>query len=95
MVKQITFSFPIEEFESIQKDWIKEVLNENQPPTKEEEELITRKETAQLLGISLPTLNEYSKDGIIPAYRLGSRVRYKKNEVLEALISFQKYQRRG
>ena len=95
MQESISINIPLTEFESIQKKWIAEVLQENQSPPKEEEELITRKETAQLLGISLPTLNEYSKDGIIPAYRIGSRVRYKKNEVLEALVSFQKYQRRG
>lgn len=48
-------------------------------------EYITRKETARLLGISLPTLNDWSKRGIIPSYRIQSRVRYKKNEVLESL----------
>jgi excisionase family DNA binding protein len=48
-------------------------------------EYITRKETARLLGISLPTLNDWSKRGVIPSYRIESRVRYKKNEVLESL----------
>lgn len=45
------------------------------------EEYITRKETAKRCKISLPTLNEYTKLGIIPAYRFGSRVLYKAAEV--------------
>ncbi len=48
-------------------------------------EYITRKETSQILGISLPTLNEYTKRGLIPSFRIGSRVRYKKDEVLKSL----------
>lgn len=48
-------------------------------------ELITRKETAKLLGITLVTLSEWQKSGKIPAYRIGTRVRYKRAEVLNAL----------
>ena len=48
-------------------------------------EYITRKETARILGVSLPTLNDWSKRGIIPSYRISSRVRYKKEDVLNSL----------
>ena len=48
-------------------------------------EFITRKKTAELLGISLPTLWAWTRDGKIPAYRIGTRVRYKKSEVLNSL----------
>lgn len=92
--EQILFTIPLKEFETIQKAWFLDVLKSTEIPREKEEQLITRKETAQLLGISLPTLNEYSKKGIIPAYYLGSRVRYKKSEILDALVSFQKYRRR-
>jgi len=46
---------------------------------------LTRSEVAGRLNISLPTLNEYTKKGFIPAYRLGSRVLYKESEVESAL----------
>ena len=49
------------------------------------EELLTRKGTAKVLGISLHTLNEFTKSGKIPAYRIGTRVRYKVNEVFQSL----------
>lgn len=53
------------------------------PETKSE--YITRKEAAKFLGISLPTLNHWSKAGIITSYRIGTRVRYKKAEVENSL----------
>jgi excisionase family DNA binding protein len=48
-------------------------------------EYISRKESARILGITLPTLNDWSKRGIIPSYRIESRVRYKKAEVEDSL----------
>lgn len=52
-----------------------------------EPEFITRKETATILGISLPTLNEWTKSGIVPAHRIGTRVRYIKSDVFASLKS--------
>lgn len=57
--------------------------------TPETNELISRKQAAKLLGISLPTLHEYTKRGLIPAYRIGSQIRFKKGEVLECLRKVQ------
>ena len=62
-----------------------EFLNFNKIVPPEEPEYITRKETGQILGVSLVTLNEWSKTGIVQGYRIGSRVRYKKTEVLNSL----------
>lgn len=56
------------------------------PQPKSEDELLTCKQAAELLQVSLPTLHEYSKSGIIPSYRLGRNVRYKKLE-LEDIIN--------
>jgi excisionase family DNA binding protein len=54
------------------------------PPAKDPE-LLTRSQVAKILGISLPTLNDWTKRGIIPALRIASRVRYKKEDVYQAL----------
>ncbi len=56
--------------------------------------LLTRKETAKMLQISLPTLHQYQKLGRIPFYRIGSRVLYKKHEIIKAIELPVKYQRR-
>lgn len=55
------------------------------PPPDNQNDLITRKETAALLGITLPTLHAWSVQGKLKAYHIGTRVRYKKSEVLKAL----------
>lgn len=75
----------------------KELAIQNEAkPNSNEPELITRQEAANILGISLPTLNEWSKTGELPSYRIGSRVRYKRDEVLASVKQVQtsKYKRR-
>ncbi len=52
-------------------------------------ELLTRKEAAKLLGISLPTLLAWSNSGLIKGYRIASRVRYKRNELENSLSQIQ------
>lgn len=54
---------------------------------KEKKELIlmSRKETAKYLCISLPTLHDWTKNGIIKAHRIGNRVLYKLNDIHQAL----------
>ncbi len=49
------------------------------------DELLTRQETAKILKISLVTLHDWTKKDILPAYRIGAKVRYIKREVLESL----------
>ena len=51
----------------------------------EPEALLTRSEAAALLGITLPTLRDYTRRGYVAGYRIGTRVRYKRNEVLDNL----------
>jgi excisionase family DNA binding protein len=81
--------------EQIDRNELKQIIADvfqsfNKPViTTVENEFITREATAKRLGISLPTLNEYSKTGIIISYRLGSRVRYKSTEVEAALLKVQ------
>jgi excisionase family DNA binding protein len=48
--------------------------------------LITRREASNLLGISLPTLGEYCKRGLIPSYKIGKNVRFKRDELIKCLI---------
>ena len=56
-------------------------------PTKEpQDEYLTRKQAASLLGVSLPTLNEWSKSGTITGYRIATRVRYKRAEIERSLL---------
>lgn len=48
-------------------------------------EYLTRIELSKWIKISLPTINDYTKKGILKAYRIGGRVLYQKSEVVESL----------
>ena len=54
----------------------------------------TRKETAAKLNVSLPTLNEYTKRGLIEGYRFGVRVMYTQRDI-DAALTKMNYGRGG
>ncbi|MEP6947713.1 MAG: helix-turn-helix domain-containing protein [Ginsengibacter sp.] len=83
----IQFQFPIDELATAVAEKLIPFFNgikreEISPP----ETYKTRKETAVKLKVSLPTLNEYTKRGLIIGYRFGVRVMYKESEIEAALI---------
>lgn len=70
------------------------VTLQQQQTDKRPTEYLSRKEAAKLLGVSLPTLNEWTKTGLVQGYRIASRVRYKRTEI-ETSLSKIKTQRRA
>ncbi|MAX71361.1 MAG: DNA-binding protein [Flavobacteriaceae bacterium] len=81
---------------------IKNVLNENvfndvldKIHQKESVNIYSREATADLLCVSLPTLNEWTKQGIIRAFRIGGRVLYKLEDINEALKEVKTSVKRG
>ena len=64
-------------------------LSKNFQPVKPTE-FLTRKEVSKLLKVSLVTLTDWNKKGILKPYRLGNLIRYKRAELEEALISINK-----
>ena len=54
------------------------------------EALLSKKEAAKLLGISLNTLDTYTKNKTIPVYGIGSKIVFKRNEVIGSLICLNK-----
>ena len=59
-------------------------FKENFEP-KKPTEWLTRKEVCNILSISLVTVTDWSKKGIITPYRIGNRIRFKRNEIESAL----------
>ena len=49
------------------------------------EELLTRQEVANYLRISLVTIHSWSKHGIISPIRIGNRILFKKQDILDIL----------
>ena len=60
-----------------------EILKQFKP--EETTKFLTRKEVCQLLKISLPTLHNWTKEGMVKSYKIGTRVLYKTTEIEEAL----------
>ncbi|CAM3427068.1 helix-turn-helix domain-containing protein [Zobellia roscoffensis] len=55
-------------------------------PTDDFEELFTVDETLKFLKCSKQALWNWRKNGILPSYRLGNRVYYKKSDIFAKLI---------
>jgi len=88
MTNNIFTSLP---FEQLKNEISNEILDRITPllqsvnkPTPTTE-LLTRKEASRLLGVSLPTLLDWTKTGKVTGYRIASRVRYKRTELENSL----------
>jgi len=73
------------------KEIFREVLDEKIKQKSDPKDLgrklpyLNRFEVAEILKISLPTLNNWSKSGIVQSYRIGNRVLYKAEEIDKAI----------
>ena len=66
-----------------------QVIAQNFQP-KKQPEYLTRKEVAKILKVSLVTLSDWNKKGVLKPYRLGNLIRYKTTEIEESLIAINK-----
>lgn len=90
MVQSIVFEkVELSDFKKIIEEAIDKKMNELISPKEKGLTLLSRKETAKLLCISLPTLHDWTKSGIVKAHRIGNRVLYKLEEVTQALSQIQ------
>ena len=64
-------------------------------PKKGDPKYLTRKEVAAFLKISLPTLHEYTKAGIVNGFRIGTRILYKMEDIEQNMksIEIRRYRR--
>jgi len=49
------------------------------------DELLTRQQVADMLGVTLTTLFHWNNKGILPTIKIGSKVRYRRLDVEKAL----------
>ena len=83
--KEMLISLTVEKLENIIENKISKAIEklklkqvETSPKA---DKLLTRNETASLFGISLVTLNKWSKLGILKSYKIGGKVLYKLSEL--------------
>jgi excisionase family DNA binding protein len=85
--KQIPlFGLTLDQLEPVFKSWVCDCLNgESLSGTKQIPGYLTRTEAARSLRVSLPTLQSYTKLGLLTARRIGKRVLYSESDLQEAL----------
>jgi hypothetical protein len=89
MNTEIMSFFNKEDIKEIVKEAIREEKELLKPIAQEQEELLTRKEAAAFLKVRLPTLWAWSKQGKLQRHYIGSRVYYKRQELLASLENIQ------
>lgn len=94
MVKQILQieSTSNEEFKKEILKGVEKILSKLNKDKQNLDQLLTREETAHMLSTSLVTLWKLTKNDIIPAYRIGTAVRYKKSDVIKALKKMNQFE---
>ena len=76
----------LEELVSELKVIIKEVIESSDlSHSKESGKFLTRTEARELLNVSFVTLNKWNKQGVLPAFSVGTRVYYKWEDVEESM----------
>lgn len=89
MTKIVLHNFELSDIKKVVEEVLEKKLKGFSTPKKKELKLLSRKDTAKLLCISLPTLHDWTKTGTIKAHRIGNRVLYKHDEITHALTQIQ------
>ncbi len=64
-------------------------------PTAPADELLSIREAAELLGVTVQTVHEFKRRGLLPYHKLGSRSYLKRADVLAALTPQQRTVKAG
>jgi excisionase family DNA binding protein len=63
-----------------------EKLSQQEKPKQDlQTEFLTIKDTCKILGVTKPTLHIWTKSGKVTGYRISSRIRYKREEIENAV----------
>lgn len=72
---------------------IAEILKQSSEKELYSKEYLTTKETESILKISSVTRWNWTNTGILKSYKIGNRLRYRKDEVLQALLKIESKKR--
>jgi excisionase family DNA binding protein len=82
MDSQMIFQYSRDEFKSLLKETLREILAEDKTSTENQSTLINIQEAAALLNLAVNTLYEKTSDKLIPHYKHGKKIMFKKSELL-------------
>jgi excisionase family DNA binding protein len=66
------------ELENLLKKCLKDLSNDD---------FLSRKDTANYFGVSLPTIHDWTNKGIVKPYKMGNRTYFKKSDLVAKLLS--------
>ena len=81
----ILHTTPKSELRDLVAEAVKEQLSTFFDKKEPDNRMLSRKEVSEMLGISLPTLHTWTKEGVIPGVRIGNTVRYRSGEIQAAM----------
>jgi excisionase family DNA binding protein len=83
--------------EQLVKSWMADVIKNAVPTPEPSPVFFNRGEVARILKISLPTLDTYVRENLIPVKKVGNRFLFTKEDIDSALTAptFRKYKRRA
>ncbi len=82
MDSPMIFQFSRDEFKSLLKETLTEILSEGKIVSENESTLINIQEAAALLNLAVTTVYEKTSEKIIPHYKHGKKIMFKKSELL-------------
>jgi excisionase family DNA binding protein len=82
METPLIFQYSREEFKSLLKETLREILDEGKIEGGNESTLINIQEAAALLNLAVATVYEKTSEKLIPHYKHGKKVMFKKSELL-------------
>ena len=84
------------ELQEMFSDLLEQYLRPAAPGEAKISSVLTRKDAAKMLNVSLPTLHFWTKEGVIKGTRIGSRIRYRLSDLEAALVDIEtfKYKRK-
>jgi len=83
--KQLFTNLSLDELKGLIQDCVAEGIKTVPVQVNEPSDLIKTKEACDLLKVTKPTLYNWMNDNIITGYYLGTRLFFKKSELLESL----------
>jgi excisionase family DNA binding protein len=82
MESPMIFQYSRDEFKSLLKEALREIMAERKDDTTNESTLINVQEAAALLNLAVNTLYEKTSEKLIPHYKHGKKIMFKKSELL-------------
>ncbi len=81
----LLFNFSEEALKNMMIEAVREGIANHDTKSTNEDGFLTRQEAADLIKVSVTTIDTWRRIGLIQGYRINSRIRFSKAELLEAV----------